>query len=769
MVTPTLLMARRFEQRVAFPCEDSLQGSPLKSKKHGQVKSRWGLAWVLGLGLSLAVYAQPQGRVWAIVVGIDEYVRPSIPKLRYAVADAKLFSQALRDTLKVPPEQIFLMTSDTVDENNQPRFVNIAYRLSSLKGKVKKEDTLIFFFAGHGVTVDKQPYLLTEEADTRSELTLKASSLHGGDLISTLRKLESGNCWVMLDACRNSPGGGEVERLDEKASSALSQADVGMLQTATMFSCKVGQRSWEWDEKKHGCYSYFLVEGLRKEAADSQGRITLQGLADYVSAQVPGIARRFQAEQTPTMFYGGPTAANWVLTTVAAPAAAARSSKDAEISAYMAKLEALQARLDQETALRVKAEERANLAESQRQILQQQLAILEQQLTGKSTPMSVAQPDPVAYSDRSSPSQTQALEAEVARLRQENELLKKRLSSVEGAAAKVGMVSRSVVLENQPMLGNLWTRADQEQAQAETQARSENQREALQACLRVREALSQKVEVLATAYRPALEKRPGVALARVRLLDQGLQNDRLLSEIRLARLDAADNAFGEASLRRDEAEKRMEKYRLQIELLSGQLQRSEEEMQALRSQLDLANQKIQTLGADLGTAERARDQALLRWKQLQERIEKERRWSHTRSFEDRRFAPRVYHYLEANWADSREVQGDLPDSTVLRTSVIRPGQGPEARVGSRLSVHYTGWLSDGTQFDSSRERGTPFEFVLGSGLVIQGWEQGLPGMRVGETRRLVIPAHLAYGSQGSGSRIPPDAQLTYEIELLDLK
>lgn len=96
------------------------------------------------------------------------------------------------------------------------------------------------------------------------------------------------------------------------------------------------------------------------------------------------------------------------------------------------------------------------------------------------------------------------------------------------------------------------------------------------------------------------------------------------------------------------------------------------------------------------------------------------------------------------------------------------GQGNQAQVGDTVSVHYTGWLEDGTQFDSSVDRGTPFEFTLGARSVIQGWDEGVAGMRVGGKRRLVIPPELAYGATGRGS-IPPNATLIFEVELLEIK
>ncbi|WP_094463578.1 FKBP-type peptidyl-prolyl cis-trans isomerase [Pannonibacter phragmitetus] len=100
---------------------------------------------------------------------------------------------------------------------------------------------------------------------------------------------------------------------------------------------------------------------------------------------------------------------------------------------------------------------------------------------------------------------------------------------------------------------------------------------------------------------------------------------------------------------------------------------------------------------------------------------------------------------------------------------IQIGTGAEADVGNTVFVHYTGWLMDGTKFDSSVDRGTPFSFTLGERRVIPGWEQGVVGMKVGGKRELVIPPELAYGPRGAGGVIPPNATLRFEIELLDVK
>ena len=94
------------------------------------------------------------------------------------------------------------------------------------------------------------------------------------------------------------------------------------------------------------------------------------------------------------------------------------------------------------------------------------------------------------------------------------------------------------------------------------------------------------------------------------------------------------------------------------------------------------------------------------------------------------------------------------------------GSGAAVRAGSNVQVHYTGWLTDGTKFDSSLDRGDPFGFALGKGQVIAGWDEGVEGMRVGGKRKLTIPPALGYGAYGAGGVIPPNATLVFEVELL---
>lgn len=107
---------------------------------------------------------------------------------------------------------------------------------------------------------------------------------------------------------------------------------------------------------------------------------------------------------------------------------------------------------------------------------------------------------------------------------------------------------------------------------------------------------------------------------------------------------------------------------------------------------------------------------------------------------------------------------------------VQEGKGREAEKGLNISVHYSGWIYDdsksdkkGSKFDSSKDRGEPFNFVLGVGQVIKGWDEGFTGMKVGGTRTLIIPADMGYGSRGAGSVIPPNANLIFDVELLGIQ
>ena len=130
----------------------------------------------------------------------------------------------------------------------------------------------------------------------------------------------------------------------------------------------------------------------------------------------------------------------------------------------------------------------------------------------------------------------------------------------------------------------------------------------------------------------------------------------------------------------------------------------------------------------------------------------------------------------AAYAEAPGAKKEAAQITRLIKTDHKTGKGDQAKAGREVAVHYTGWLYDasakdhkGKKFDSSLDRGKPIEFPLGAGMVIDGWEQGIDGMKVGGQRTLIIPPHLAYGARGAPGAIPPNATLIFDVELLGIR
>lgn len=121
---------------------------------------------------------------------------------------------------------------------------------------------------------------------------------------------------------------------------------------------------------------------------------------------------------------------------------------------------------------------------------------------------------------------------------------------------------------------------------------------------------------------------------------------------------------------------------------------------------------------------------------------------------------------EAMAGDAASAENVVTTDSGLQYVVIEKGDGASPQTGQRVFVHYVGTLEDGTKFDSSRDRGRPFDFTIGQGQVIKGWDEGVGDMKVGDRRKLIIPPELGYGARGAGGVIPPNATLIFDVELL---
>src|SRR5215471_18741026 len=126
-------------------------------------------------------------------------------------------------------------------------------------------------------------------------------------------------------------------------------------------------------------------------------------------------------------------------------------------------------------------------------------------------------------------------------------------------------------------------------------------------------------------------------------------------------------------------------------------------------------------------------------------------------------------YSDDKDKDKDKEKKEVTTASGLKYTELKEGEGAAAMKGDTVEVHYTGWLTDGKKFDSSVDRKEPFTFKLGAGMVIKGWDEGVAGMKVGGKRKLIIPPDLGYGARGAGGVIPPNAELTFEVELLKIK
>jgi hypothetical protein len=228
---------------------------------------------------------------WALVIGVDKYVDAQISPLKGADNDARTLSDALVRYSGFPQDQVILLSTDQPAER-QPTRINILRRLSNLASVVPKDGLLLISFAGHGIERGGQAYLIPSDSQITDDITLlEESAVSVSRLRDRIRTSGVGQVVIFLDACRNDPGG----RAD--APNPLTEAYVNAFNFdvrnrevaafATIYATAVGQRAYEYTEKKQGYFTWAIVEALKGRAANEKGEVTLASLIRYVQETVP--------------------------------------------------------------------------------------------------------------------------------------------------------------------------------------------------------------------------------------------------------------------------------------------------------------------------------------------------------------------------------------------------------------------------------------------------------------------------------------------------
>jgi tetratricopeptide (TPR) repeat protein len=228
---------------------------------------------------------------WALVIGVDKYQDPQISPLKGADNDARLIADALVRYAGFPRDQVILLSTDQPAER-QPTRVNILRRLSNLSTAVPKDGLLLVSFAGHGMERSGQAFLLPSDAQISDQISfLEETAISMNRVKERIKETGVGQVVVLLDACRNDPGGrADAPNPLSNAYTSAFNFDVRNREVqafATVYATGIGQRAYEYTEKKQGYFSWAVVEGLKGGAANDKGEITLSQLVKYVQDTVP--------------------------------------------------------------------------------------------------------------------------------------------------------------------------------------------------------------------------------------------------------------------------------------------------------------------------------------------------------------------------------------------------------------------------------------------------------------------------------------------------
>jgi uncharacterized caspase-like protein len=237
---------------------------------------------------------QARGQRWALLVGIDKYDSPRISPLRFSVTDVQAVAETLTKDAGFPEENVIVLTSDRTAEG-RPTNTNILRRFRYLAEKIGPNDTFLFYFSGHGFSFEEgKHFLASVNADNADMESLEKTAISLKELQDRMKNIRALQTIFIIDACRNDPSAGGRGDKDNVMTVGFAR-DLQLVAkstgneiagTALFMACSAGERAWEWDEKGHGVFTYYLLEGLKGRAKDNTGRVTMPDLAEYVQKSV---------------------------------------------------------------------------------------------------------------------------------------------------------------------------------------------------------------------------------------------------------------------------------------------------------------------------------------------------------------------------------------------------------------------------------------------------------------------------------------------------
>jgi tetratricopeptide (TPR) repeat protein len=265
-------------------------------------------ALVLLVGPLLAPLAPCRAENYALVIGIDQYKQSQrIATLEGATNDARALAKTLQDVAGFPAANVTLLVSGTDPE---PSASNISDALDSVIHKIKPGDTLYLLYSGHGIDMDGKSYLVPWDADARTDASLQRTVLPTAELRDQLAKVPVKTLLMAFDMCRTDPRKGSRDLASNNLLGPNQARDLhivpaksgkgGPQDVITLFACSEGERSWEWEDKQRGYFSYYLEQGLRHDAADNHGVVHASNLVAYLQKSVYGAVETAEGEaQTP--------------------------------------------------------------------------------------------------------------------------------------------------------------------------------------------------------------------------------------------------------------------------------------------------------------------------------------------------------------------------------------------------------------------------------------------------------------------------------------